>query len=160
MKVYLFIVIFFISLKGFSQSPLMVTDNFWSGIEIYQNGTKISISDAKKIAKGNDEVVKKLSAAQTNRTIGKVISYPASFTFGYVLGQSLAGNSAVKPNWTVGGIGAAAMIIGILIEGRGNKQLKEAVDNYNASISKSTGSFKPTLSIASSEYGIGVALHF
>jgi hypothetical protein len=38
--------------------------------------------------------------------------------------------------------------------------MKEAVDSYNASISKSTGSIDPEFSITSSENGIGFAIRF
>ena len=148
----------FVSFSCFSQSPLSIEKDFWSGVAIHQNGKKISIIDAKKIV-NNIEIEKKLSAAQTNRVLGAIISYPSAFAFGYTLGLSIGNNKSVKPNWTVGGIGAVGMIVGILLEGKGNKQLKESVETYNASI-KNTSSFNPEFLFASSENGIGISMRF
>jgi hypothetical protein len=83
-----------------------------------------------------------------------------AFTFGYTLGLSISNNPQMKPNWTVGGIGAAGMIIGLIFQGNGNKQMKEAVDSYNSSIAKNTTSIDPEFSITSSENGIGIAIRF
>lgn len=150
---------FFISFSSFSQTPLTLEKDFWSGIAIHQNGKKISIKEAKTIV-NNSEIATKLSAAQTNRTIGAIVAYPSAFAFGYTLGQSLGKNDAVKPNWTVGGIGAVGMIIGMLIEGKGNKQLKESVEAYNAGISKNVSYFNPEFSFSSTGNNIGIAIRF
>jgi hypothetical protein len=156
---FLIFSLFFISLSSFSQSPLSLEKDFWSGVAIHQNGKKISIADAMKIV-NNPEIVAKLSTAQTNRVVGAVISYPCAFAFGYTLGLSIGNNKSIKPNWAVGGIGAVGMIVGIILEGKGNKQLKESVETYNASISKSTSYFKPEFSFSSSGNNIGIAMRF
>ena len=156
---FLIFSLLFLSFSSFSQSPLSVEKDFWSGIAIHQNGKKISIADAKKIV-NNPEIVAKLSTAQTNRVVGAVISYPCAFAFGYTLGLSIGNNKSIKPNWAVGGIGAVGMIVGIVLEGKGNKQLKESVETYNASISKSTSYFKPEFSFSSSGNNIGIAMRF
>ena len=160
MKINLFtLILCFISITSFAQSTMSVEKEYWSGFAIYQNGNKISIKKAKEIAKNNLEVVKKLSSAKTNRTIGTIIGYPGSFAFGYTLGTSL--NKNVKSNWTIGGIGAGMMITGMILQGRGNKQLKEAVSEYNTSITKSTTSlFNPEFFVCSSENGIGLSMRF
>jgi hypothetical protein len=149
----------FVSFSCFSQSPLSIEKDFWSGVAIYQNGKQISFSDAKKIV-NNPEINAKLSTAQTNKIVGAVISYPCAFAFGYTLGLSLGNNKSIKPNWAVGGIGAVGMIVGILLEAKGNKQLKESVDTYNASLSKSASYFKPKFSFSSSGNNIGIAVRF
>ncbi len=48
----------FVSFSCFSQSPLSIEKDFWSGVAIHQNGKKISIIDAKKIV-NNIEIEKK-----------------------------------------------------------------------------------------------------
>jgi hypothetical protein len=160
MKVKFLVITFvLISISCFSQSPLSIEKDFWSGIAIHQNGKKISIDEAKKVV-NNSEIATKLNTAQTNKIVGAVISYPCAFAFGYTLGLSAGNNDRVKPNWTVGGIGAVGMIVGILLEGKGNKQLKEAVETYNTSISKNTSSINPEFSISSSENGIGISMRF
>jgi hypothetical protein len=156
---FLIFSLFFISFTSFSQSPLSLEKDFWSGVAIHQNGKKISINDAKKIV-NNPEIIAKLSTAQTNKVVGAVISYPCAFAFGYTLGLSMGNNKSIKPNWAVGGIGAVGMIVGILLEAKGNKQLKESVETYNASISKSTSYFKPEFSFSSSGNNIGIAMRF
>jgi hypothetical protein len=159
MKNILVILSFYLfSSISYSQTTLKIENDYWSGIAIYQNGNKISVNEAKEIAKNNLAVVKKLSSAKTNRTIGLLIGFPGSFAFGYTLGSSF--NKTVKANWTVGGIGAAMMIGGLILEGKGNKQLKEAVDEYNQSITKTTASFNPEFSVNATENGVGIAMRF
>jgi hypothetical protein len=142
----------------FSQNILKFENDFWLGKAIYQNGNKISVNDAKEIAKNNLEIVEKLSSAQSNRTWGAIFGYPGSIAFGYTLGSSI--NKNIKTNWTVGIIGAGMMITGIILQGKGNKQLKEAVDDYNLSMSKSTAFFRPELHLTTSENGVGFAMTF
>ena len=149
----------FASLTCFSQSPLSIEKDFWAGTAIHQNGKKISIEEAKKLV-NNSEIEAKLNSAQTNRLIGGIVSNVGAFTFGYTLGISISNNPQMKPNWTVGGIGAAGMIIGLIIQGNGNKQMKEAVDSYNSSVAKNTTSIDPEFSVTSSENGIGIAIRF
>ncbi len=159
MKFFLIVFgLFVLSTSGFSQSEMKIENDFWLGSAIYQNGNKISIKEAKEIAKNNLEVIKELSSAQSNRTWGAIFGYPGSFAFGYTLGTSV--NKNLKTNWTVGVIGAGMMITGIILQGKGNKQLKKAVDNYNLSITKSTTYFKPEFHLFSSENGIGFAMNF
>ena len=162
MKIKLLVLsLLLVSFISCAQSTMSVEKDFWSGFAIHQNGNKISIADAIKIAKDNQEIVKKLSSAKTNRTIGSIIAYPGAFAFGYTLGSSFNKNNAVKPNWTIGGAGAALMIGGMILEGKGNKQLKSAVDDYNKSISKDSSSyFEPEISIIYSENGIGLGMKF
>lgn len=149
----------FLSAYGFSQTPMSLEKNFWSGVTINQNGKQISFSEAKKII-NNPEIEAKLGKAQTNKIVGAVISYPCAFAFGYTLGQSFSKNEMNKPNWTVGGIGAVGMVIGALLEGKGNKQLKESVESYNSSLSKTTTYFNPEFSFYSSGNNIGIAMRF
>jgi predicted amino acid dehydrogenase len=134
------------SFTCFSQSTLKVENDYWSGFSIYQNGTKISINQAKEIVKNNQMIVEKLGAAQTNRTIGAIIGYPGAFALGYT-------------NWTVGGIGGVLMIGGAILQGKGNKQLKEAVTDYNETLKK-TASIDPELYILANENGFGLTIKF
>ena len=160
MKVQLLAISFVLtSISCFSQSPLSIEKDFWAGTAIHQNGKKISIQEAKKLV-NNSEIEAKLNSAQTNRLIGGIVSNVGAFTFGYTLGLSLSNNPQIKPNWTVGGIGAIGIIVGAVFQGKGNKQMNEAVDSYNTSISKSTGSIDPEFSVTSSENGIGIAIRF
>jgi hypothetical protein len=121
MKKLLYITTCMISFLGFSQTNWTVKSDFWSGVALYQNGSKITINQAIENAKGQENIISKLKAAKTNRTIGTIISYPGAFAFGYVLGQSLNSNGP-KPNWAIGGAGAGLMIGGMVLQGSGNKQ--------------------------------------
>lgn len=145
---------------GFAQSPMSIRRVPFSGSAIFQNDSKISLNKAKEIAKSNEEIVKKLNSAQINRTLGSIIGIPGGFAFGYTIGTSLSGNNVVKPNWTVGGIGAAMAVFGSILQYKGDKQLKEAVSDYNAGIVKTASLFHPEFHIVSSENGLGLALRF
>lgn len=146
---------------GFSQTPMSIKKVPFSGSAIFQNGSKISLNEAKEIAKSNEEIVKKLSSAQINRTLGSIIGLPGGFAFGWTVGSSLGEkNSTIKPNWTVGGIGAAMMVFGTILQYKGDKQIKEAVSEYNTDILKTTTLFNPEFYIVSSENGIGLTMRF
>lgn len=161
MKNKLFLLSFlFISAIGVAQSPMSVKKVPFSGSAIFQNGSKISLNEAKEIAKNNEEIVRKLNSAQINRTFGGIIGFPGGFAFGYTLGSSFSGNKTIKPNWTVGGIGAVMMVVGGIMQLKGDKQLKEAVSEYNTNIVKTTSLFNPEFYIVSSENGIGLSLRF
>jgi len=150
-----------ISSVGYAQAPMSIKKVPFSGSAIFQNGSKISLNEAKEIAKTNQEIVKKLNAAQFNRTLGGIIGLPGGFAFGYTIGSSLGGEySTVKPNWTVGGIGAAMMVIGTIMQFKGDKQLKEAVSEYNTSFENTTALFHPEFYMVSSENGIGMSMRF
>ena len=86
------------------------------------------------------------------------IGYPGCLAFGFTLSTSI--NKNIKTNWTVGIIGVGMMITGIILQNKGNKQLKEAVEDYNLSINKSTTYFKPELHLSTSENGVGLVLSF
>ena len=162
MKNNLFLLSFLISSAiGFAQTPMSIKKVPFSGSAIFQNGSKISLNEAKEIAKSNEEIVKKLSSAQINRTWGSIIGIPGGFAFGWTIGTSLGGNNTTtKPNWTVGGIGAAMMVFGTILQYKGDRQLKEAVSEYNTNIAKTTNLFTPEFYIVSSENGLGLAMSF
>ncbi len=157
MKNYLLMPFLFLTFFCHSQTVLKVESDFWSGVSIYQNGTKISVSKAMEIAKNNQKVVEKLASAKSNRTIGVIMSYPGAFAFGYTLGTAF--NKNVKTNWAVGGIGGAFMIGGALLEAKGNKQLKEAVTEFNTA-SKTVSCFQPEFFMTCNENGIGIITRF
>lgn len=158
MKNYLFTAVFLVSFFSFSQSNWEVKSNFW-GVGLYENGNKISVNDAIEKAKDQENIIKNLKSAKLNRTIGAILVYPGAFAFGFTLGQSLNKNDQVKPNWTVGGIGAGMMIGGIIIESSGNKKLKEAAEEYNA-LHKTSSNFDPEISLFGSGDGVGFRFVF
>lgn len=149
-----------ISAIGIAQSTMSIKKVPFSGSAIFLNGSKISLNEAKELAKNNQEIVNKIKYAQTNRTLGSIIGIPGGFAFGYTLGTSFSGNKTIKPNWAVGGIGAAMMVVGTIMQLKGDKQLKEAVDEYNSNIAKNTSLFNPEFYIVSTENGIGFTMKF
>lgn len=150
----------FLSTFCIAQSTMSIKKVPFSGSAIFLNGSKISLNDAKEIAKNNQEIVNKINYAQTNRTFGAIIGFPGGFAFGYTLGTSFSGNKTIKPNWAIGGIGAAMMAVGTIMQLKGDKQLKEAVDEYNSNIVKTTSLFNPEFYIVSTENGIGFTMRF
>jgi len=160
-KKYFCFVFFVFSAISFAQSPMSISKVPFSGSAIFQNGNKISLNQAKEIAKTNEEIVKKISAAQFNRTLGGIIGLPGGFAFGWTIGSSLGGsNNTIKPNWTVGGIGAAMMVVGTIMQFKGDKQLKEAVSEYNTTLGETASRFEPEFYLVSTENGLGMAMKF
>ncbi|WP_310379164.1 hypothetical protein [Flavobacterium sp.] len=161
MKNKLFLLSFvFISTISIAQSTMSIKKVPFSGSAIFLNGSKISLNEAKEIAKNNQEIVNKINYAQTNRTFGAIIGIPGGFAFGYTLGSSFSSNTTIKPNWAIGGIGAAMMVVGTIMQFKGDKQLKEAVEEYNTNISKNTSLFNPEFYLVSTENGIGLTMKF
>ncbi len=158
MKKLLFITACLIAFLGSAQTNWEVKSDFWSGKGLYENGSKISVSQAIEKAKGQENILKNLKAARTNRTLGVIMSYPGAFAFGYVLGQSLNSNGP-KPNWGVGGAGAGLMIGGMLLEGSGNRKLRQAAEEHN-NLNKSAYNFQPELNLYCSENGLGFRMVF
>lgn len=158
MKKLLFITACLIAFLGSAQTNWEVKSDFWSGKGLYENGSKISVSQAIEKAKGQESILKNLKAARTNRTLGVIMSYPGAFAFGYVLGQSLNSNGP-KPNWGVGGAGAGLMIGGMLLEGSGNRKLRQAAEEHN-NLNKSAYNFQPELNLYCSENGLGFRMVF
>jgi hypothetical protein len=137
----------------FAQAQMEFKSNFW-GSGLYLNGQKITVNEAKEKVQQQQEVLQLFSKAQTNRTIGQVMGAAGGFTFGFVLGQEF--NKNANPNWAVGGAGLVVGIIGIVIEGAGNKKLKEAVNQYNQL--QNSKALAPTLELVSNQNGIGIGL--
>ena len=158
MKKLLYLTTCMISFLGFSQTKWEVKSDFWSGQALYENGSKITVSEAIEKAKGQETIVNKLKAGRTNRTIGNIIAYPGAFAFGYTLGQSLNSNGP-KPNWGIGGAGAGLMIGGLILEGSGNKKLREAAQEHN-NLNKTVYNFQPELNLYCSENGLGFRMTF
>lgn len=158
MKKLLCITACLIAFLGSAQTNWEVKSDFWSGKGLYENGSKISVSQAIEKAKGQESILKNLKAARTNRTLGVIMSYPGAFAFGYVLGQSLNSNGP-KPNWGVGGAGAGLMIGGMLLEGSGNRKLRQAAEEHN-NLNKSAYNFQPELNLYCSENGLGFRMVF
>lgn len=138
-----------------AQAQMEFKSNFW-GSGLYLNGQKITVNEAKEKVQQQQEVLQLLSKAQTNRTIGQVMGAAGGFTFGFVLGQEF--NKNANPNWAVGGAGLVVGIIGTVIEGAGNKKLKEAANQYNQL--QNSKAFEPTLELVSNQNGIGIGLRF
>lgn len=52
------------------------------------------------------------------------------------------------------------MISGMILQSKGNNQMKEAVSDYNKSISKDTAYFNPEIYFSTTEDGIGLVMSF
>lgn len=77
---------------------------------------------------------------------------------GSFIGTAIGGGDA---NWTLAGIGAGLVILGIPISSSANKKTKQAVELYNSSLnSTSFYETKPTLKIIANGNGIGLSMNF
>lgn len=138
-----------------AQAQMEFKSNFW-GSGLYLNNQKITVNEAKEKVQDQQEILQLFNKAQSNRTIGQVMGFAGGFTFGFVLGQEFSKN--MNPNWAVGGAGLVVGIIGAVVEGAGNKKLKEAANQYNQL--QNSKAFEPTLEMVSNQNGIGIGLRF
>ena len=104
---------------------------------------------------GAYEFIKK---AKTKNAISTIIGSLGGGLIGYPLGQSLASGDA---NWTLAGIGAGLVVVGIPISSRANKNAQKAVELYNSSMEEGTSTKTVTqFKIIGNREGIGLSMTF
>ncbi len=101
------------------------------------------------------ELVKK---ARTNNTLATVLGGAGGAFVGFPLGQAMGGGDA---NWTLAGIGLGLVAVSIPLSSGTNKNLQQAVELYNASLSApSSYHFNPKFELTAVENIIGIVMIF
>ncbi|MEN8229418.1 MAG: hypothetical protein ABFS38_14765 [Bacteroidota bacterium] len=151
------IVISTISVPAFSQSDSILVKQVFGGYKFEQNG-KVLNGKALLHAMENDqkayEIMKK---AKTNTDVGNIFGYTGSFLVGWTLGGMIAGG---EPSWTMAGIGAGCLIIGIPLIVNGSKNTHKAVEIYNSHLGGTAFHQGLKIKVGVTHSGIGLALNF
>ncbi|KFF73925.1 hypothetical protein HX13_15335 [Chryseobacterium sp. P1-3] len=124
----------------FSQDTLKSVNNKVIFQEIYKKpfekaGKQYKLKDYRQVIT-KEEALAYVRRARTNKTIGEVFAFSGGFCMGYGLFQALAGSKYPGDNnksrgWTMVGIGAGIVGIGLPFALSVNKNLIKAVDIEN-----------------------------
>ena len=98
-----------------------------------QNGKILKPKELLEITKNNPEAYALMKKAQTNYAFANVFSFTGGFMIGWQLGSLIGGGEA---NWGVAGAGAGTILIAIPFSSAYIKHSQNAVDLYNADLSK------------------------
>ncbi|CAA0234271.1 hypothetical protein [Tenacibaculum maritimum] len=130
----------------------------FGGYQYTQNGNRMTMGKLVKVMKSNSEALKFMKKAKSNNVLASILGGAGGALIGFPIGTAIGGGDA---NWTLAGIGAGLVAIGIPISSGANKNAKKAVELYNASLnSASFYKFKPEFKIVANGNGIGLSMNF
>ena len=130
----------------------------FGGYKFTQNGKNLKMGSLVKSMESNQQAYEIIKKAQSNNTVASIIGLAGGGLIGWQIGTAVSGGNA---NWTLGGIGAGLIAIGIPIASSANKKAKKAVELYNSSLtSTSYYEFNPEYNIIVNANGIGLTMTF
>ncbi|WP_179353785.1 hypothetical protein [Winogradskyella vidalii] len=142
----------------FCNAQQIEIEKVFGGYKYTQNGKLMKMKDLVKTMESNQKAFDLIKKAQSNNTIASIIGGAGGFLVGWPIGTAIGGGDA---NWTLAGIGAGLIAIGIPISSGVNKNAKKAVELYNSSLnSTSYYEFKPEFKIIAKGNGIGLSMNF
>ena len=133
-------------------------EKVFGGYKYTQNGNQMTMKDLVKTMESNQEAFDLIKKAQSNNTLASIIGFAGGGLIGWPIGTAIGGGDA---NWTLAGIGAGLVAIGIPISSSANKKAKQAVKLYNTSLnSTSSYEFKPEFKVIINGNEIGLSMNF
>lgn len=124
------------------------------GTSFLQNDKILSNRQLLNIIQYNTEANELMKKAKTNADVSLVMGSIGGFMIGWTLGGAIAGGD---PNWTLAGIGAGFVAIGIPFSIKYSKQAKAAVALHNQTID---GVSQLNFNIGLSPNGLGLKVSF
>ena len=142
----------------YSHAQKIDIEKVFGGYKYTQNDELMSIGDLASVLESNNKAFQLIKKGRTNRSFASVLGFAGGALIGWPLGTSVGGGDA---NWTLAGIGAGLIIVGIPISSRANKKIHQAVDIYNTSLNATTqNNFKPEFKIIANNKGLGLSMSF
>ncbi len=130
----------------------------FGGYQYSQNGNRMTMGKLIKVMESNSEALKFMKRAKSNNVLASILGGTGGALIGFPIGAAIGGGDV---NWTLAGIGAGLVAIGIPISSGANKNAQKAVELYNASlISSSFYKFKPEFKFVANENGVGLSMNF
>lgn len=158
MKKSILTLVFVITTITFCNAQKIDIEKVFGGYKYTQNDELKSIGDLANIMKSNSDAFELMKKGRTNRSLSAVLGFAGGGLIGWPIGTALAGGDA---NWTMAGIGAGLIVIGIPISSSANKKINQAVELYNASLNgTSQNHFKPEFKIIANTNGLGLSMNF
>ncbi len=150
--------IFALATMNFCNAQKIKMEKVFGGYKYSQNGNQMTMKDLVKTMKPNKQAFDLIKKAQSNNTIASIIGFAGGGLIGWPIGTAIGGGDA---NWTLAGIGAGLVAIGIPISSNANKKAKQAIELYNSSLdSTSFYKFKPEFKVIANGNGIGLSMNF
>lgn len=158
MRKIILTLIFTLGIIAFSNAQKIEMEKVFGGYKYTQNGSRMTMNDLVKTMETNEQAFYLIKKAQSSNTIASIIGFVGGGLIGWPIGAAVAGRDA---NWTLAGIGAGLVVIGIPISLNANKKTKQAVKLYNESLnSTSSYEFKPEFKFIANGNGVGLSMKF
>lgn len=133
-------------------------EKVWGGYKYIQNGKLMKMRDLVRVMEPNEEASMLIQKAQSSNTFATILGAAGGGLIGWSLGGAIGGGEI---NWSLIGVGAGIIAIGIPISSNVNKNAKQAVELYNASLSSTFYSKPiPELRFVTNGSQIGLTLTF
>lgn len=158
MKKITFTLTFVIATLTICNAQKIDIEKVFGGYKYTQNDELMSLGDLASAIESNTKAFELIKKGRTNRSFAAVLGFAGGGLIGWPLGTSVGGGDA---NWTLAGIGAGLIIIGIPISSSANKKINQAVEHYNASLNSTANhKLKPEFMIIANTNGIGLSMNF
>lgn len=158
MKKNILILIITISAITFSNAQKINIEKVFGGYKYTHNEELMSIGDVASVLESNTKAFDLINKGRTNRSFASVLGFAGGALIGWPIGTAAAGGNA---NWTLAGVGAGLIIVGIPISSSANKKINQAVELYNASLNATSyHPFKPEFNIIANGNGFGLSMNF
>ena len=158
MKKTILTLIFALATMTFCNAQKIEMEKIFGGYKYTQNGNHMTMRDLVKTMESNKQAFDLIKKAQSNNTLASIIGFAGGGLIGWPIGTAIGGGDA---NWTLAGIGAGLVAIGIPISLSANKKAKQAVELYNSSLnSTSFYEFKPEFKAIANRNGFGLSINF
>ncbi|MDH6251815.1 hypothetical protein M2347_001542 [Chryseobacterium sp. H1D6B] len=134
-----------------------------------KGGQSYKFSEYKKVFT-NPQALEYMKKANSNSTLGQIFGFTGGAFMGFGIVKALQKDKVNYINygygtialtqkrnqggWALAGIGAGVSVIGIVVSGKANKNLKKAVDTENGTVTANTAYYKVGFT------GDGVALSY
>jgi outer membrane lipoprotein SlyB len=130
----------------------------FGGHQYTQNENRMTMGALVKAMESNSDALEFMKKAKSNNVFASILGGVGGALIGFPIGTAIGGGDA---NWTLAGIGAGLVAIGIPISSGVHKNTKKAIDLYNSSLnSVSHSEFKPDFKIVANGNGIGLSMNF
>lgn len=116
------------------QADSLALKKVFGGYKVTQNGNAVNLSQLQNIVRDNPEAYSEVNSVKSKQGLLTVMGLLGGGAIGYTLGTAAGGG---EPQWTIAGVGAGLIALAIPISIKSNKQLKHAVELYNAGLSTS-----------------------
>ena len=158
MKKIILTLTFALATMTFCNAQKIEVEKLLLGYKYTQNGNQMSMKDLVKTMESNQQAFNLIKKARLNNTLASIIGFAGGWLIGWPIGTAIGGG---KANWTLVGIGAGIVAIGIPISSSASKKARQAVELYNSSLnSTSFYKFNSKFKIIASSNGIGLSINF